>query len=88
MLYKRCTSLIKEFGTLYVRELGVRSFQVRVTLGLNQTLVWSLSGGSSFSISSIELIDNVHAFDDLSERRKALFVQETISFVICIEKDL
>ena len=90
VFYSTCcfTNLINEFGTLDVRELGVGSLQVSVTFGLNQTLVWSLSRGSSLSISSIELIDDVHAFNDLSERRKALLVKETVPLVSCIDKDL
>lgn len=73
---------------LNVGKLWVGFFQVRIAFGLDESLVGTLSGRLPFAVACIQLINNVHSLNHLSERREALLVQKGIAFVSSIEKDL
>jgi hypothetical protein len=57
---------------LHVVEFRETLFQVRIALRLNETLAWACSTGRAFTVIGIEGIHNAHAFNDLTEWRKAL----------------
>lgn len=73
---------------LNVRKLWVRFFQVGIPFSLDESLVGSLPSWLTFTITRVQLIYNIHAFDDLTERRKPLLVQESIAIGSSVEKYL
>mmetsp|Transcript_124625 Transcript_124625/g.360529 ORF Transcript_124625/g.360529 Transcript_124625/m.360529 type:complete len:261 (-) Transcript_124625:401-1183(-) len=81
-------ALISKTGRLNVGKLGVGILQVCITLRLNEALVRSLSGGCPLTVSGIKFINDIHSLDNLTKRREALFVQESIPFLASVEKDL
>ena len=71
-----------------IGKFGVILRQVGIALELDLSLVGSLACRSSFSVSSVKAIHNVHAFNDFPNRTKALIIQKGIALLASIDKDL
>ena len=88
IVYHFTLFLLYKSGSLDVRKLGIGCFKIGIPLRLNQTLVGASTLWRSFTVSCIELIDNIHSFNDLSKGRESLLVQKAISFWVGIDKYL
>ena len=82
------TNLGLEGGFAEIAEFGKVLRQVGIALQLDLALIGTTARGSALAISGVELIHNIHSFNDFSNGTKALIIQKGIALFTGIDKNL
>jgi len=77
---------LEELDAFDIRELGKARGEVIVAVLLEEHLVRPLAARCTFTISTVELVDDVHALSDLPDGREAAAVQKRI--VVGVDEEL
>src|SRR3954468_21879540 len=71
-------SLLLEGRLLHIVEIAEIASQVGIALALDAALVGTAAVGGALAVAAVELVDDVHAGGDLTERRKAHLVEPAV----------